>query len=216
MAPATKWVETRFGAVDTGLRRGWNGVVDSPAIRELAGLLRAAAERACESPEGRPLSLTGAALDVTDRELLRQVQAAESRRRQALYLTSYATTYTVGTDRMHDFPLAVSQVHGLSPQEISLNPFAMIVPEERAAFRDRAMQVHAPQVRFQGTARERLANGEVWHFRIIGVPLWDETGRYLGRAGMKYPVHESGAAIHAGGVPGDEQVRHAQIGRAHV
>ncbi|KMO28490.1 histidine kinase [Methylobacterium variabile] len=169
------------------------------------------------SPEGRPLSLTGAALDVTDRELLRQVQAAESRRRQALYLTSYATTYTVGTDRMHDFPLAVSQVHGLSPQEISLNPFAMIVPEERAAFRDRAMQVHAPQVRFQGTARERLANGEVWHFRIIGVPLWDETGRYLGRAGMKYPVHESGAAIHAGGVPGDEQVRHAleQAVQAH-
>ena len=55
VAPATKWVETRFGAVDTGLHRGWNGVVDSPAIRELAGLLRAAAERACESPEGRPL-----------------------------------------------------------------------------------------------------------------------------------------------------------------
>ena len=55
VASAGKWVETRLAAVDAGLRRAWDGAVDSPAIRELAGLLRTAAERACESPEGRPL-----------------------------------------------------------------------------------------------------------------------------------------------------------------
>ena len=53
-SPAT-WVKTRLSAVDAGLRRGWNGAVDSAEIRELAGLLRTAAERACELPEGRPL-----------------------------------------------------------------------------------------------------------------------------------------------------------------
>lgn len=55
VASPQKWVETRLSAVDAGLRRGWNGAVDTPEIRELAGLLRAAAERACELPEGRPL-----------------------------------------------------------------------------------------------------------------------------------------------------------------
>ena len=61
MAPAwsaaspAEWLRTRLQAVDTGLRRAWDGAVDTAEIRELAGLLRAAAERACESPEGRPL-----------------------------------------------------------------------------------------------------------------------------------------------------------------
>ncbi|OAS12881.1 PAS domain-containing protein, partial [Methylobacterium platani] len=149
------------------------------------------------SPEGRPLSARGVALDVTDRERLRQIHAAEQRRRQALYLTSYATTYSVGTDRIHDFPLEMAQVHGFSLQEITLNPFVMVVPHQREAFRERALRVHEPQARFQGTSLERLANGEVWRFRIIGVPLWDEAGRYRGRAGMKYPIQESGAAVDA-------------------
>lgn len=55
VAPPEKWVETRLAAVDAGLRRAWNGTVDTPEIVELAGLLRIAAEHACESPEGRPL-----------------------------------------------------------------------------------------------------------------------------------------------------------------
>jgi len=66
VAPATKWAETRLAAVDVGLRRGWNGVVDTPEIRELASLLRVAAERACESPEGRPLFAAHASLGWPD------------------------------------------------------------------------------------------------------------------------------------------------------
>ena len=66
VAPAAKWVETRLGAVDVGLHRGWNGAVDTPEIRELASLLRAAAERACESPEGRPLFAGHASLQWPD------------------------------------------------------------------------------------------------------------------------------------------------------
>ncbi len=161
------------------------------------------------SPEGRPFSLSGVALDVTDRERLRQALAAEQRRARALYRTTYATAYAVGVDRMHDFPSEMAEVHGLSLEEISLDPFVMVVPEERTAFRDRALAVLDPQVRFVGKARERLANGEVWQFRIIGVPLWDEAGRYKGRAGMKYPIHLSGAAVHATGVPADRRVRRA-------
>ncbi|MEY3588132.1 MAG: hypothetical protein RJA47_728 [Actinomycetota bacterium] len=66
VASAEKWAETRLTAVDAGLRRGWNGVVDSPEIRELATLLRDAAMRACESPEGRPLFAGHASLQWPD------------------------------------------------------------------------------------------------------------------------------------------------------
>ncbi|MGF3023250.1 PAS domain-containing protein [Methylobacterium aquaticum] len=161
------------------------------------------------SPEGRPLAASGVALDVTDRERLRQALIAENRRRQSLYLTTYATTYAVATNGTHEFPSEMAQVHGLALQEISQNPFVMIIPEERVGFRDRAIGSLTPHVRFQGTARERLANGEIWQFRIIGVPLWDEAGRYRGRAGIKYPVHGSGSAVHATDVPADKQIRRA-------
>lgn len=161
------------------------------------------------SPEGRPLAVSGAILDVTEHERLRRMRAAERQRRRALYLQTYATTYAVGPDRLHDFSPEMAQVHGHSLQEINQNPFVMIVPEERARFRERALSVHDPRARFQGTARERLANGEVWRFRIVGVPLWDEAGGYLGRAGMKYPIHDSGAPVHEAGPPEDKRIRRA-------
>lgn len=66
VASPRTWVDTRLAAVDAGLRRGWDGVIDSPQIRELAGLLRAAAERACELPEGRPLFAGHASLPWPD------------------------------------------------------------------------------------------------------------------------------------------------------
>jgi hypothetical protein len=40
----------------------------------------------------------------------------------------------------------------------------------------------------RGGAHERLANGELWHFRILTMPVWDPDGTYLGRCGLKYPV----------------------------
>ncbi|AWN46150.1 histidine kinase [Methylobacterium terrae] len=161
------------------------------------------------SPEGRPHSVSGIVLDVTDRERLRRIQATEKRRRQALYLTSYTTTYAVGPDRIHDFPAEMAQVHGPSLHEINVNPFVMIVPEERAAFRERALGVHAPRAHFQGTSHERLADGEVWQFRIVGVPLWDEAGRYLGRAGLKYAIGPSGEPVHAAEPARNNQIRRA-------
>ncbi|TNC11025.1 histidine kinase [Methylobacterium terricola] len=168
------------------------------------------------SPEGRPLMASGAVLDVTELSRLRRMQAIEQRHRQALYRSTYSTTYAVSADRLHSFPSEMAQVHGLSLHEINDDPFVMVVPEERAAFRERAMGVHDPQTRFQGISRERLADGEVWRFRIIGVPLWDGAGRYIGRAGMKYPVHESGAPVQAQGAPQDGRIRRALEQTVHA
>ncbi|MCF4127014.1 PAS domain-containing protein [Methylobacterium sp. SyP6R] len=169
------------------------------------------------SAEGRPLSLSGVVLDVTDRERLRQAQAAEQRRRQALYLTSYTATYSLGLDLVHHFPAEVAQVHGLSLEEIQVDPFLMLVPEERAAFRNRGWEMHDRHMRFQGMPRERLASGEVVKFRLVGVPVWSAAGEYRGWTGMKYPVHESGAPAGRADTPEDPALRRAleQAVRGH-
>ncbi|KMO41769.1 hypothetical protein VQ03_12450 [Methylobacterium tarhaniae] len=147
------------------------------------------------SPDGRPLSIGGVALDVTDHERLKQMQAADRRRRQALYRATYSTTYFLGPDLVHHFPIEVAEAHGVSLEEIQVDPFLMLVPEEREAYRNRGWEMHDRHMRFQGTPFERLATGEVWRFRLVGVPVWSEAGEYRGWTGMKYPIHDSGAPV---------------------
>lgn len=159
------------------------------------------------SPEGRPLAASGVVLDVTDRERLRQLQAADERRREMLYLTSYTATFFVGTDLVHAFPAEVAQVHGLSQEEVRVDPFLMVVPEQRNALRDRGWECYDHQRHFQAISRERLANGETVRFRLLGVPVWSGTGEYAGWAGMKYPIHASGAPATAPVAPEDDGLR---------
>ncbi|MFH6784457.1 MULTISPECIES: PAS domain-containing protein [Methylobacterium] len=159
------------------------------------------------SPEGRPLAVNGVALDVTDRERLRQLQLADERRRQALYLTSYTASFFVGPDLVHEFPAEVAQVHGLSQDELQVDPFLMVVPDERAALRDRGWERHDRRLHFQAISRERLASGELVRFRLLGVPVWSSTGDYVGWAGMKYPIHASGVPGTAIGAFADNGVR---------
>lgn len=140
------------------------------------------------SGDGRPVAVNGTALDVTDREQLSHVSHEERRRRGALYLTEHIVTFSVGLDLVREIPFEVAQVHGLPLENICIDPYIMIVPEERNAFQDAAGGQIERRLFFQGTAHERLANGELWNFRIITVPVRDPDGTYLGRYGLKYPV----------------------------
>ncbi|MGH1573961.1 PAS domain-containing protein [Methylobacterium sp. P31] len=143
------------------------------------------------SAEGRPVAINGTALDVTDREQLAHMRHEERRRRGALYLTERIATFSVGLDLIREIPFEMSQVHGIPLEEISANPYLMIVPEERKFFEAMAQERIAQRKFYQGTAHERLASGELWHFRILTVPVWDPDGTYLGRCGLKYPVRNS-------------------------
>ena len=96
----------------------------------------------------------------------------------------------MGLDLVREMPVRESQVHGLPLEEICADPYLMIVPEERKACGRRPGQI-AQRTFFQSTAHERLANGELWHFRILTMPIWDPDGTYLGRCGLKYPVRNS-------------------------
>jgi hypothetical protein len=143
------------------------------------------------SGDGRPILINGTALDVTDRERLSRVRSEDRRRRGALYLTEHITSFSVGLDLVRDFPFEVAQVHGVPFEAIAADPYLLILPDERRAFQEVAGARITERAFFQGTAHERLANGEIWHFRIMTVPVWDPDGTYLGRCGLKYPVRNS-------------------------
>ncbi|MCJ2048632.1 PAS domain-containing protein [Methylobacterium sp. J-070] len=153
------------------------------------------------SAEGRPVAVSGMALDVSDREQLAHLRHAERRRRGALYLTEHIAAFSVSLDLVRDLPVEIAQVHGLPLEEICVDPFLLIVSEERKAFQAMADQQIEHRSFFQGTAHERLANGELWQFRILTMPVWDADGAYLGRCGLKYPARTSTrlpAVFHAG------------------
>jgi hypothetical protein len=156
------------------------------------------------SAEGRPVAISGMALDVSDREQLVQLRHEERRRRGALYLTEHIAAFSVGLDLIRELPFEVAQVHGLPFEEISVDPYIMIVPEEREAFQAVAGEQIERRTFFQGTAHERLANGELWHFRILTMPVWHPDGTYLGRSGLKFPVR-TGARLPAALYTGLEQ-----------
>ncbi|SFJ50629.1 PAS fold-containing protein [Methylobacterium brachiatum] len=168
------------------------------------------------SGEGRPVAINGSALDVTDREQLSLMRKEERRRRGALYLTEHIAAFSVGLDLRREFPFEVAQVHGLPYEEICRDPYAMIVPEERDAFQDAALTQIERREFFQGTAHERLANGELWHFKIITVPVRDPDGTYLGRCGLKCPVQNPIPASLALGEALDQTVtgHHLRAARA--
>ena len=55
IATPAEVLAARLEAADRSLRQAWGAEVDSPQVREAAGLARRAAERAGGRPEGRPL-----------------------------------------------------------------------------------------------------------------------------------------------------------------
>ncbi|MGV7030316.1 PAS domain-containing protein [Methylobacterium symbioticum] len=140
--------------------------------------------------DARPIGLRGIALDVSDKESLARFQEIERQRREALYRTSQITTFSLDLDLRYEFPDSVSEVHGLDHDEICLDPFLMVIPEERERFRVHAWETDSRRLNFQGLVHERLTNGDIRHFRIVAAAVWGLEGTYLGRTGLKYPVEK--------------------------
>jgi hypothetical protein len=63
-------LEARLGAAGGALERMLGDAVHSPEMKQAAGLVRQAAEAACEHPEGRPLFAGHAALDWPEQDHL--------------------------------------------------------------------------------------------------------------------------------------------------
>ncbi|AWN50216.1 histidine kinase [Methylobacterium terrae] len=168
------------------------------------------------TPEGRPRAAAGIALDVTDPAALLHLRRADQRRRSAWFAQARVLFVPVGLDMSFDFPPEAARLAGRSLDEVNADPFADVVPEERAAFRDSVAR-RRPGLVFQGAPLIRHRDRAPERYRILSVPVHDDQGRLIERSGLIYPA-ALGAPPTADGLrEGLEQAvegRHLRAARA--
>ncbi|KMO44940.1 hypothetical protein VQ03_00615 [Methylobacterium tarhaniae] len=139
------------------------------------------------TPEGRPQAAAGLVLDVTDPAALMRLRRADQRRRNAWFAAARLLFVPVDLDGTFRFPPEAARFAGRSIEEINADPFADVVPEERAAFRDSIARREAGGV-FQAAPLLHHRNREPERFRVLSVPVHDERGCLIERNGLIYPA----------------------------
>ena len=166
--------------------------------------------------EGRPRAAAGLVLDVTDAAALLRLRRAETRRRNAWFAASRVLFVPVGLDGRFDFPPEAAQLAGRPLDEINADPFADVVPAERAAFRDSVARRQAGRV-FQAAPTIRHRNRVPERYRVVSVPVHDERGRLIERNGLIYPAALAAPPVDGGLRDGLEQAvegHHLRAARA--
>ncbi|MGF3021797.1 PAS domain-containing protein [Methylobacterium aquaticum] len=139
------------------------------------------------TPEGLPLAAAGLVCDVTDSAALLRLRRADQRRQSAWFETARMLFIPVGLDGTFHFPLEAARFAGRPIEDIKADPFADVVPEERAAFRDSIARRDAGGV-FHAAPLLHHRNREPERYRVLSVPVHDERGHLIERNGLVYPA----------------------------
>jgi hypothetical protein len=137
--------------------------------------------------EGRPRAAAGVVLDVTDSAALLRLRRADLRQRNAWFAAVRMLFVPVDLDGRFRFPPEAAQFAGRSIEEINADPFADVVPEERAAFRESIARRAAGGV-FHAAPLLHHRNRQPERYRVLSVPVYDERGRLVERHGLVYPA----------------------------
>lgn len=168
------------------------------------------------SPEGRPRAAAGLVLDVTDSASLMRLRRADQRRQSAWFAAARMLFVPVGLDGQFRFPAEAARLAGRPLEDINADPFADVVQDERAAFRDSVAQRAAGGV-FQAAPLIRHRNREPERYRVLSVPVHDDQGRLIERNGLIYPAALAPAVAATDLRPGLEQAvegHHLRAARA--
>jgi PAS domain-containing protein len=159
------------------------------------------------APDGRPLSVIGTFLDVTDRENLQLIQA--SRQRQHLALVTQSRTL-VFSQRIGCSPQTYPAFSALlepDEQELIADALAAIVEEQRESMREIRLHALAHGLPHQGTTLFRMAGGIREPFRSVIVPVRNPAGEIVEWTGITGPaVQATGPAVSDGLRQGLEQM----------
>ncbi|MEH3146284.1 MAG: histidine kinase [Methylobacterium frigidaeris] len=185
---------------DVGGDRAFRVTLSDGTVRRLAGRIEVT-----HAGDGRPRAAGGVILDVTDGGQLVGIQAADQRRRSALYLQTRTILFSVRRDLSFDFPPEVQTISGRTIEEINAFPFDAIVPDERAYYVEKSLEHRETGRPFQGTPLIRIATGEVERFRVLVAPIQDATGRFVEAHGVQHLLGRPAAPIPAGLQRGLEQ-----------
>lgn len=140
------------------------------------------------TPDGRPFEAAGVILDVTDPQVLIRARQAEQRHRGAIFRATGIVILPVSLDMRFDFPAEAAATAGRSLEDLNADPFAEIVPEERARFIESAIRHHAEGTLLQETPLLNLRDEIRQRVRIVSVPVHDEAGAVISRSCVMYPT----------------------------
>lgn len=168
------------------------------------------------APDGRPLQAMGVLIDVSDREMLARAQAAERRRKRALFERTGAFTSVTAIYPYTDFSPEWLQLVGLPRQALLEEPTLPVLKEERARWREHGRELYLTRQVVHTRPRLILASGAIAPYRMVMVPMRNASGDDDGWVNYIAPLHLDGA------VPGimreslEQLVRgiHLRAGRA--
>lgn len=168
------------------------------------------------APSGRPLQAMGVLIDVSDREMLARAQAAERRRKRALFEQTGAFTSVTPVYPYIDFSPEWLELVGLPRQELLEEPTLPVLKEERTRWRDHGRELYLARQVVHTRPRLILANGEIKPYRMVMVPMRNAAGDADGWVNYIAPLHLTGIAPNAMRQSLEQLVRgiHLRAGRA--
>ncbi|HEV7438617.1 MAG TPA: PAS domain-containing protein [Methylobacterium sp.] len=128
------------------------------------------------SPDARPRAASGFLLDVTERERLARAQAAEKRRRRALFEQARCYVSSTQCYPFTDFSAEYLALTGLPKPVLLEEPTRPVIAEERRHWRDYGRELYRTQQIVHVTPRITLAGGEQARFRFVMVPMRNALG----------------------------------------
>lgn len=168
------------------------------------------------APDGRPLQAMGVLIDVSDREMLARAQAAERRRKRALFEQTGAFTSVTAVYPYTDYSPEWLELVGLPRQALLEEPTLPVLKAERARWREHGRELYLTRQVVHTRPRLILASGEIAPYRMVMVPMRNASGAADGWVNYVAPLHLDGAVSGVMRESLEQLVRgvHLRAGRA--
>ncbi|MEE8628514.1 MULTISPECIES: PAS domain-containing protein [Methylobacterium] len=153
------------------------------------------------SVEGRPVSVTGVLLDVTDRERLAELHRLEQQRRASLAQQAQVFIYSEASLPPTEYGPDFLALVGLGREDVRANWLSPIVPEEWARWAEELPRLAAAGRTFSIAPTLRLAAGGRAPFHLTMVPLREGAADQMGWTIVITPHDGGTAATPCGPLP---------------
>ena len=157
------------------------------------------------SPDGRPLSVYGTVLDVTDMDRLMRARDIERRHRRALAQQAQVFTFNIRVGERLDFDAHDIGVFACTREEFLADPYKLLAADGRERARALHMHNRALGLPSQGPAEFRMAAGGTAWFQGLEVPIRDGSGAVIGWTGVLRPASAAPVAMSGALCEGLEQ-----------
>ncbi|WP_170267591.1 PAS domain-containing protein [Methylobacterium oxalidis] len=169
------------------------------------------------SPTGRPLGAAGTVLDVTEEDRLARAQAAERRRRWAVFEQTRCFQFSRAVEGVFQYPAELLALTGFTQEELVDDGYMRVVPEEREHWRSVGFENWTAGTAYSMTPLVPFADGRRERLMAVMVPVRNAQGKIVEWSNFTRPASGTGAPIWDGALLGLEQAvrgHHLRAARA--